>query len=71
MTAPMALDGAMNGPAFLAWVEHELAPTLAPGDIVVMDNLPTGSGARGHRKPRGRPHYLPPYSPDLNSIETA
>ena len=40
MTAPMTLDGAMNGAAFLAYVKQVLAPTLKPGDIVVMDNLP-------------------------------
>ena len=40
MTAPMVLDGAMNGAAFIAYVEQVLVPTLAPGDIVVMDNLP-------------------------------
>src|SRR3546814_9056604 len=40
MTAPMVLDGAMHGAAFLAYVEQVLAPTLVPGDIVVMDNLP-------------------------------
>ena len=40
MTAPMTLDGAMNGAAFLAYVEQILAPTLKPGDIVVMDNPP-------------------------------
>ena len=39
MTAPMVLDGAMNGVAFLAYVEQILIPTLAPGDIVIMDNL--------------------------------
>ena len=40
MTAPMVLDGPMNGPAFLAYVQQVLLPTLRPGDIVVMDNLP-------------------------------
>jgi hypothetical protein len=40
MTAPMVLDGAMNGAAFLAYVEQVLVPTLAPGGDVVMDNLP-------------------------------
>ena len=39
MTAPMVLDGPMNGPAFLAYVEHVLAPTLRPGHVVTMDNL--------------------------------
>lgn len=38
--APMLLDGPMNGECFLAWVEQMLVPTLAEGDIVVMDNLP-------------------------------
>ena len=40
MTAPMVLDGPMNADAFRAYVRHVLAPTLQPGDIVVMDNLP-------------------------------
>ena len=40
MTAPMVLDGAMHGAAFRAYVEQVLVPTLKPGDIVVMDNLP-------------------------------
>ena len=49
MTVPMVLDGAMNGPAFLAYIEQVLAPTLAPGDIVIMDNLPAHKPA-GVRK---------------------
>src|ERR1700710_3152313 len=40
MTAPMVLDGPMNGDAFEAYVEQVLVPTLRRGDIVVMDNLP-------------------------------
>ncbi len=74
MTAPMVLDGAMNGPAFLAWVEQELAPTLAPGDIVVMDNLPAHKPAAVRAAIESREAallYLPPYSPDLNPIEMA
>lgn len=39
MTAPMVLDGPMNGAWFLAYVQQVLAPTLKPGDIVIMDNL--------------------------------
>lgn len=39
MTATMVLDGPMNGPAFLDYVEQVLVPTLNPGDIVIMDNL--------------------------------
>lgn len=74
MTAPLVLDGAMNGPAFLAWVEQELAPTLSLGDIVVMDNLPAHKPAavRAAIESRGAElRYLPPYSPDLNPIEMA
>src|SRR6266849_9161130 len=39
LTAPCVIDGPMNGNAFLAYVEQVLAPTLKPGDIVVLDNL--------------------------------
>ena len=47
--APMVLDGAMNGIAFVAWAEQQLAPKLRPGDIVIMDNLPAHkpAGVRG------------------------
>jgi DDE superfamily endonuclease len=38
-TAPMVLDGAMDGKAFLAYVQQVLVPTLKSGDLVVMDNL--------------------------------
>ena len=40
MTAPMGLDGPMTGEWFLAYVEQVLVPTLSPGDVVIMDNLP-------------------------------
>lgn len=39
VTAPLVLDGPMTGAAFLAYAEQVLAPTLAPGDVVVLDNL--------------------------------
>jgi len=74
MTAPMVLDGAMNGIAFRAYVEQVLVPTLAPGDIVVMDNLPAhkAEGIRSAIEQAGAElHYLPPYSPDFNPIEMA
>jgi len=74
MTAPMVIDGAMNGGAFAAYAEHLLAPTLAPGDIVVMDNLPAHrvKGAReAIEKAGARLLFLPPYSPDFNPIEQA
>jgi hypothetical protein len=39
LVAPLVLDGAINGAAFLAYVEQMLCPTLRPGDIVICDNL--------------------------------
>jgi transposase len=72
--APMLLDGPMDGESFLAWVEQMLAPTLRPGDIVVMDNLAAHkvAGVRQAIEACGAElHYLPPYSPDLNPIENA
>lgn len=74
MTAPMVLDGPMNGVAFRAYVEQVLAPTLAPGDIVVMDNLAAhkNSAIREAIEAVGAElRYLPPYSPDFNPIENA
>jgi transposase len=64
----------MNGPAFLAYVEQFLAPELAPGDIVICDNLASHkvSGVAQAIAARGaRLLYLPAYSPDLNPIEMA
>ncbi|MGH9382859.1 MAG: transposase [Vicinamibacterales bacterium] len=40
LTAPGLLDGPMAGDALLAYLDQVLAPTLRPGDAVVMDNLP-------------------------------
>lgn len=74
MTAPMLLDGPMNGNAFFAYAEQVLAPELRPGDIVIMDNLPAHkiSGAReAIEKAGARLLFLPPYSPDFNPIEMA
>jgi transposase len=74
MTAPMVLDGAMNGTAFLAYAEQVLAPTLAFGDVVIMDNLPAhrAAGVREAIERTGaRLLFLPPYSPDMNPIENA
>ena len=72
--APLTVEGAINGPIFRAWVEQQLAPTLSPGDIVVMDNLSSHKvkGVREAIEATGAElRYLPPYSPDLNPIELA
>lgn len=74
LTAPMVLDGAMNGKAFLAYIQQVLVPTLKPGDLVVLDNLSSHKQAgvrQAIEQAGGQLLYLPPYSPDLNPIELA
>ena len=70
--APWVIDGPINGELFGAYVEKVLAPVLAEGDIVVLDNLGSHKGkpARAAIRAKGA-HllFLPPYSPDLNPIE--
>ena len=73
-TAPAVIDGAMDGPTFLAYVRQVLAPTLGGGDVLVMDNLSVHkvAGVREAVEAKGATLlYLPPYSPDLNPIELA
>jgi transposase len=72
LTAPLVVDGAINGELFLAYVEQQLVPTLKEGDIVVMDNLSSHKVAgvkKAIESARAKVMYLPPYSPDLNPIE--
>ena len=74
LTAPMVLDGAMNGRAFLAYVRQVLVPVLRPGDLVVLDNLSSHKSVNVREAiEQAGAHlvYLPPYSPDLNPIELA
>jgi hypothetical protein len=66
LTAPMVVDGAMNGDAFTAYAETFLAPTLAPGDIVIMDNLPAQRRGRRSNAP-GRRSCSFPLLPRLQS----
>ncbi len=35
------IKGAMDNPAFAAYVEKVLVPELAPGTVVILDNLAT------------------------------
>ena len=70
--APWLLDGPINGEAFKTYVEKVLAPTLKPGDLVIMDNLGSHKGAairQAIRAARAKLFFLPKYSPDLNPIE--
>lgn len=74
LTAPLVVDGPMNGSVFLAYVEQQLAPALGPGDILILDNLSAHkvAGVREAVEAVGAQLvYLPPYSPDLNPIEQA
>jgi len=70
--APWLLDGPIDGESFGLYVERVLAPTLRPGDIVVMDNLGSHKGKavrRAIRNAGAKLIFLPKYSPDLNPIE--
>jgi transposase len=72
LTAPLVLDGPMDGECFLAYVEQVLVPSLAHGDVVIMDNLPAHrvNGVKAAIECAGaKLLYLPPYSPDFNPIE--
>lgn len=74
LDAPWVNDGAMNRELFELYVETQLAPTLRPGDLIILDNLSS------HKSPKAAATmsaigawflFLPPYSPDLNPIEMA
>ena len=72
ITAPMVLDGPMDGAAFLVYVRTFLCPTVHPGDMVIADNLRSHkvAGVRDAIDVAGATRRdLPPYSPDLNPIE--
>lgn len=74
ITAPMVLDGPMTREWFLAYVQQVLAPTLRPGNIVVLDNLAAhkGNAIRQAIETVGATLlFLPRYSPDFNPIEKA
>lgn len=70
----MVIEGAVNGAAFVAYLEQQLVPRLRPGQIVVLDNLRVYhlAAVRERIAAAGcRVAYLPAYSPDLNPIEGA
>ena len=85
IVAPFVLDGPINSPrhchsdqwrsngsTFTAWVGQCLVPTLAPGDVVIADNLGSHKGLPARQRIRNAgAHllFLPPYSPDLNPID--
>src|SRR5215212_5649863 len=64
ISAPHVFEGAINGRRFRAYIEQMLAPTLAPGDIVLLDNLRSHkvAGIAEAIAARGAQLvYLPPY----------
>jgi transposase len=74
LSAPWVIPGAMDRTAFNLYVETQLAPTLQPGDVVILDNLSVHKSARAEAAVRARGAwmlFLPQYSPDLNPIEMA
>ena len=71
--APFLVEGPMDGEAFSAYLAQVLCPQLRPGDTLILDNLST------HKVPNvsrllsacgAQVRYLPPYSPDLNPMES-
>jgi transposase len=74
VTAPAVFDGPIDTPCFLAYLQQVLAPTLRPGDVVVLDNLAVHKQAavRAAIETVGAHlRFLPPYSHDFNPIELA
>jgi transposase len=74
LTAPWVIPGAMDRAAFNIYIETQLAPTLGPGDVVILDNLSAHKSAKAEAVIRARGAwmlFLPQYSPDLNPIEMA
>jgi transposase len=74
LTAPFVINAPMDRSIFETYVEKELAPTLAKGDVVIMDNLPAHKSKAAEDAITARGAwvlFLPPYSPDLNPIEMA
>ena len=70
----LAVEGSTTREVFEAYLKQVLAPSLRPGQVVVMDNLSSHKGSRVRELVEERGCeilYLPPYSPDLNPIEEA
>ena len=74
LTAPLLLDGPLDGAPFSAYGQALLVPTLRAGDLGVLDHLPAhkGQAARAAIEQAGaRWVFLPPYAPDFNPLEQA
>jgi transposase len=74
LRATMTVEGGTTREVFLAYITQVLVPQLAPGNVVVMDNLSAHKvpGVREAIEAAGATVlYLPPYSFDFNPIELA
>jgi transposase len=74
LIAPWVIKGAMDGPAFVAYIRDVLVPEIQPGTVVILDNLATHKNKEAEAVLRAHGCwflFLPPYSPDLNPIEMA
>jgi transposase len=72
--APFLLEGAVDALVFETYVQQVLAPSLKPGQVVVLDNLSVHKGERVRQAIEakgGQVLFLPAYSPDLTPIEEA
>jgi hypothetical protein len=72
LDAPWVIDGPINRDLFDLYVETQLAPTLRPGDVIILDNLSSHKSPKAAATLRDIGAWflpLPPYSPDLNPIE--
>ena len=74
MGSSLAVEGPTTREVFETYLERLLAPSLCPGQVVMMDNLSSHRGGKVRELIEGKGCellYLPPYSPDLNPIEEA
>ena len=74
ITAAMTVEGAIDRPAFEAFVAQVLVPRLQPGQVVVWDNLSVHKSDEAQRRIADagcQVLWLPPYSPDFTPIEQA
>ena len=72
IVAPFVVDQPMNQAIFTQYVRQYLLPELAPGDVVILDNLSSHKGTEAAALVEAAGAtllFLPPYSPDLNPIE--
>jgi transposase len=71
-TESLVFEGAVDRKMFDAYIKEGLAPTLRPGDIVIMDNLKAHKSQKARdviRTHQAEVLFLPAYSPDFNPIE--